>query len=48
MKAHLEHISLVCTTKMAADGKPARGRTRILTDSDRKRNKDDVILRKPE
>jgi hypothetical protein len=43
MKAHLEHISHVCTTKMAADGKPARGRTRILTDSDRKRNRKEVL-----
>jgi hypothetical protein len=28
---------------MSADGKPARGRTRSLTDSDRKRNRKEVL-----
>jgi len=30
---------IVCTTKMSAAGKPARDRTRILTDSARKGNR---------
>jgi len=33
----------VCSTKMAADGKPARGRTSILTDSARNRNRKGVL-----
>ena len=28
---------------MSADGKPARGRTRILTDSARKRNRKEIL-----
>jgi len=30
---------------MSADGKPARGRTRILTDSARKRNRKEVLAK---
>ena len=31
------------TTKMSVDGKPARGHTKILTDSARKRNRKEVL-----
>ena len=31
-------------TTMSADGKPAWGRTRILTDSARKRNRKEVLV----
>ena len=30
---------------MSADGKPARGRTRILTDSTRKRNRKEALAK---
>ena len=42
MKTHLEH-KLVYTTKMSADGKPAHGCMRILTDSARKRNRKEIL-----
>jgi len=43
MNTHLEHTFLSVQHKLAADGKPARGRTRILTDSFRKRNRKEVL-----
>jgi hypothetical protein len=35
--------SVVERKKLSADGKPAFGRTRILTDSGRKRNRKEVL-----
>jgi len=32
-----------CWGKMSADGKPTRGRTRIITDSARKRNRKEAL-----
>jgi hypothetical protein len=43
MNTHLEHTFLSVQHKLTANGKPARGRTRILTDSVRKRNKKEVL-----
>jgi succinylarginine dihydrolase len=43
MKTHLKHKFLSVRQKMAADGKPACERTRIVTDSARKRNRKEVL-----
>ena len=43
MKTHLEHTFLSVQHKLAADGKPARGRAGILNDSVRKRNRKVVL-----
>ena len=40
---YFEHKFLSVSIKMSADGKPARGRTRILTDSTWKRNRKEVL-----
>ena len=44
MKTHLEHKFLSVRQKMSDEGKPAHGRTRILTDSARKRNRKEVLV----
>jgi len=43
MKTHLEHTFLSVLHKLTANGKPARGRTRILTDYVRKPNRKEVL-----